>query len=188
MFRTLVIGLFIVLSFAIASAQKTNDAIAKQIKQLKVEKSVTLSFDGNSSKVMAIGENFAESEAKAVGIQAMNFGMAFFYAGKDLTTSPETINLTFWVMSKKPKLAAAHAWSYDFADGRSDGKLDLGDAVYAAKPGQNMEYLNFKLTRKDLNRITTNPTAKFHLGTANFTFTPAQITTLKAMLDISDVR
>jgi len=165
-------------------AQKTNDAIAKQIKQLKMEKTVTLSFDGNSSKVMASSDNFSESEAKAAGIQAMNFGMAFFYAGKDLTASPETINLTFWVMSKKPKFAAAHAWSYDFAD----GKFDLGDAVYAAKPGQNMEYLNFKLTRKDLTRVTTNPTAKFHLGGADFTFTTAQINTLKAMLDISDVR
>ncbi|MBK7391783.1 MAG: hypothetical protein IPI64_00600 [Chloracidobacterium sp.] len=164
-----------------AAAQKTNEDIQKQIKSLKAEKQITLTFDGGSTKIMAIADNFADSEAKSAGIQAMNFGMAFNYAGKDLAAPPETINFTFWVMSKKPKFGDAHAWKATIGT----ETLDLGDARYAAKTNENMEYLNFKLTRDDLAKIA-NSTGKIALGTANFTFTASQLTLLRNIIAVSD--
>jgi hypothetical protein len=165
------------------SAQRSNDAIQQQIKSLKAEKQITLTFDGGSTKIMAIGDNFAESEAKSAGIQAMNFGIAYFYPGKELAAPPETINFTFWVMSKKPKFADAHAWKATIGT----ETLDLGDARYAAKPNENMEYLNFKLTREDLTKIASS-TGKITLGTANFTFTASQLTLLRNIIAVSDPR
>ncbi|MBP7415768.1 MAG: hypothetical protein WBC19_11380 [Pyrinomonadaceae bacterium] len=164
-----------------ASAQRSNDAIQKQIKSLKADKQITLTFDGGSTKIMAIADNFADSEAKTAGIQAMNFGMAFNYAGKDLSAPPDTINFTFWVMSKKPKFADAHGWKATIGT----ETLDLGDARYAAKPGENMEYLNFKLKREDLAKIAGS-TGKITLGSSNFTFTASQLSLLKNIIAVSD--
>ncbi len=175
-----VLLLAIVLATALTvCAQKTNDAIQKQIKSLKADKQITLSYDkaSNASKIMATAGNFADSEAKKAGIQAMNFGMAFFYPGQSLAASPDTINLTFWVLTKKPAFAAGHAWTTT--------TLNLGDARYAAKPGENMEYLNFKIARADLSKVAASD-GKIKLGSYNFTFTPEQLQLLKAIIAVSE--
>ena len=172
------------LAFSIASAQKTNDAIAKQIKSLKAEKAITLGYDkgANTSKIMVTGDNFADKEARAAGIQAMNFGMAFFYTGQAISTPPDLINFTFWVLTKKPKFAAAHSWTVTLAK----ETLNFGDARYVARSGENMEYLNFKISRTDLTKIAAETNVKFKLGTAEFTITPAQLATFKNVLAVSD--
>ena len=74
------IAAIILLTFSIIHAQKTNDSISKQIKSLKAEKNITLFYDAasNSSKIMVSADNFDGKEASKAGIQAMNFGMAFF--------------------------------------------------------------------------------------------------------------
>jgi hypothetical protein len=166
-----------------AFAQKTNDAISKQIKSLKADKNLTLTFDGKTSKLMATGESVDQKEASRAGIQAMNFGMAFFYPGQELKAAPQIINLTFWVLSKKPRFAGSNKWAVALGT----GNLDLGDAQYAAKSGSNMEYLNFKVPRADLEMIAAGNGVKFKLGTADFTFTPVQLITLRNFLSISAV-
>lgn len=167
------------LTAAAISAQKTNDTIQKQIKLLKADKQITLSYDkgSNASKVMAVADNFADGEAKKAGIQAMNFGMAFFYTGQSLVAAPDPINLTFWVLTKKPVFASAHAWT--------TSTLSLGDARYAAKTGENMEYLNFRIARADLEKVAASD-GKFKLGGADFTFTAAHLQLLKNLLAISE--
>ena len=178
------IATIILLTISAASAQKTNEAISNQIKSLKADKTIALSYDGgpDTSKIMVTADNFDGKEASNAGIQAMNFGMAFFYQGKVLNASPETINLTFWVLTKKPKFATAHSWTVTLAN----EKLKLGDARYAAKSGDNMEYLNFKISCADLKKIAAESDVRFHLGDADFTFTPAQLTIFKNLLAISD--
>jgi len=173
---------FLLAAALTVSAQKTNDAIQKQIKSLKADKQILLSYDkvSNASKIMATAGNFADSEAKKAGIQAMNFGMAFFYTGQSLAAPPDTINLTFWVLTKKPAFASSHAWTIS--------ALNLGDARYAAKPADNMEYLNFKISRADLARVASSADAKFKLGGKDFTFTPEQIQLLKSVVTISEGR
>lgn len=169
-------------SFSAVSAQKSNDAIAAQIKSLKADKTITLTYDApsNTSKIMVRADNFLDSEANKAGIQAMNFGMAFFYTGTVLQTPPETINLTFWVLTKKPQFAAANKWIVTL----TPDVLDFGDARYAAKPGESMEYLNFKISRAVLAKIAAGTGVKFRLGTADFTFTAAHIAIFKNLLAI----
>jgi hypothetical protein len=166
-----------------SQAQKSNDAIQRQIKTVHAEKSLFLTYDGASSKLMASASNFADSEAKAAGIEAMNFGMAAFYPGQQLTTPPDTINFTFWVLSKKPRFATTGAWEVTLPS----GALALGDYRYAAKPSEKMEYLNFKLKRDDLAKIATSTSpARFHLAGHDFTFTSEQMQLLRNFLAISD--
>ena len=178
----LAVILLVVGSFGVA-AQKSNDSIQKQIRSLHAEKSIFLTYDGSASKLMATASNFADSEAQAAGLQAMNFGMAAFYPGQQLTTPPDTINFTFWVLSKKPRFATTGAWEVTLPS----VALNLGDYRYAAKPGESMEYLNFKLKRDDLAKIaaSTSP-VKFHLAGQNFSFTSEQLQLLRNFLAITD--
>ena len=176
----------IVLSFAVSlfAQSKSNEAIAKQIKDLKAEKTITLSYDeaSKTSKIMVIGENFSKEDAKSAGVDAMNFGMAFFYPGKALAAAPDEINFTFWVLTKKPKFAAAHAWTVTVGG----ETLDLGDARYAARKEENMEYLNFKISRANLEKIAAARDVKFKIGTAEMKFTPGQLQTFANLLKISN--
>ena len=174
----------ILFAFSIAPAQKTNDAIAAQIKSLKAEKSITLSYDAssNASKIFARADNFSDAEAKRAGIQAMNFGMAYIYVGKALAAPPETFDFAFWVLSKNPRFASERAWTVTL----TGETLDLGDARYGAKPREDMEYLNFHVSRDDLGRIAASPSVKFHLGGYDFTFTASQLTIFKNLITITD--
>ncbi len=181
--RQLSITFLLLLLALSASAQRSNDAIQKQIKSLKADKQITLTFDGGSTKIMAISDNFADSETKAAGIQAMNFGMAFNYAGSALSSPPEIIDLAFWVMAKKPVFVMAHGWKATIGT----ETLDLGDARYGAQARENMEYLNFKLKREDLTKIA-NSTGKIILGTSNFTFTASQLALLKNIIAVSEAK
>src|SRR5258706_14550562 len=95
--NTVFSALTILLLALTASAQKTNDAIAKQIKSLKADKSITLTYDeaSNASKIFVRADNFSEAEAKKAGIQWMNFAMAYNYPDKDLDASPDYFELSF---------------------------------------------------------------------------------------------
>lgn len=168
-----------------AISQKSADELSKQIKSLKAEKSIELSFDAgsNTSKVMARSENFDSKEASKAGLQAMNFGMAFFFAGSTLSQTPDSINLTFWVLTKKPQFAGSNKFIVKIGS----EELDLGDARYTARPAEEMEYLNFKIKRDDLVRIAAGTNVKFKLGAADLTFTPAQLTLFRNILAVSDV-
>jgi len=168
---------------AYASAQRSNDSIQKQIRTLKAEKAIYLSYDGSASKLMAIAPNFSDTDTKAAGIMAMNFAMAFFYPGQALSTPPELINFTFWPMSKKPRFAASTGpWQVTLPT----GTLDLGNYRYAAKASENMEYLNFQIKRDDLAKIaaSTEP-VRFTLGKQAFTFTNEQLQLIRNFLSLS---
>ncbi|MFL6374120.1 MAG: hypothetical protein ACJ73D_05580 [Pyrinomonadaceae bacterium] len=167
-------------------AQKSNDAIQKQIKSLHAEKSIYLTYDGNASKLMAYAPNFSDADAKNVGAMAMNFAMATFYPGQTLSTTPESINFTFWPMSKKPRFAdSTGPWQVTLPS----ETLDLGNYRYAAKPSENMEYLNFQIKRTDLAKIATaSAPVKFRLGSYNLSFTQDQLQLLRNFLSILDTK
>ena len=181
--KATLIAAFLLIGVVAVSAQKSNDAVQKQIKSLHAEKSIFLSYDGSASKVMAMASNFDDAEARAAGLQAMNFGMAAFYSGQQIATASDPINFTFWVLSKKPRFATTGAWEVTLPS----GSLALGDYRYSAKPSENMEYLNFKLKRDDLSKIaaSTSP-VKFRLAGQNFTFTQEQLQLLRNFLAVTD--
>lgn len=169
-----------------ATAQKTNDAVIAQLKQLKAEKAITLSYDAKSdtTKLMAVAGNFDDNEAARAGVMAMNFGMAVSYSGKSIVISPDTFSLSFWVMNKKPQFASSNKWTTQL----SKELLDFGDARYSARSAEKMEYLNFKLTRDEVGKIAAEDNVKIKLGGANFTFTPEHVKIFKNLLAVTDSR
>ncbi len=176
------------LIFALALASmstaqgRSSEDIRRQIRELKADKMFTLTYDQGSdaTKLLAVAENLPQKEAEKAGTQAINFATAFTFSGKILKTAPAAINLSFWVMAKKPQFAAAHRWIVT----AGAVTVDLGEARYTAKPADNMEYLNFVVTRDDLKKISAAG-AKFKLGNADFTFTPAQTKLLADLVTIS---
>lgn len=171
------------LLFVSASAQsKSNDAIAKQIKKLNIEKNITVSYDGNTSKVMAVAENFADRDASRVGIRAMNFAMGFFYAGDALKESPDPILLAFWILSKKPRFAGVHSVTI-LVGGET---LVFDNIRYAAKAREDVEYINCKISRSDLAKIINGQDVRVRIGDAEFKFLPPQIRLMSDVLQISD--
>ena len=169
-------------AFAFAQT-KTNDAIEKQIKALKVEKAVSVSYDesGGTSKIFVSGEDFGRTQDNRANLQSFSFGMAFFYAGKTLNAAPDIINLTFWAQSKKPRFAESHNLTI-FNDAET---LDLGDARYVLK-SDKIEYLNFKISRENLIKIAKSTNAKLKIGNAEFQFTPEHLRVFAALVKISD--
>jgi hypothetical protein len=175
----------LVLVSAALSQARTNDAISRQISELRSEKIFTLTHDegGTSSKLLAVAENFSDREAGDAGLMAMNFATGFFYVGNVLERAPERVMLTFWVMSKKPRFAENHEFSV-FA---GDEVIVIGNGRYSAKPRENMEYLNYELTREDLAKIAARSNVRFSLGGREFTFSRQHLKIFADLLVLSSV-
>lgn len=172
-------------SLNLAAQSKSNDAIAGQLRELRAGRSLTLTYDqpSNTSKIMGVADNFANTEADEAGIQAMNFAIGFYYSGDSLTKSPDPMMLTFWVLSKKPRYTVEHDLTI-FGDQEI---MTLGTARYVSKPRMNMEYLNFEISRENLAKIAGRTNVKFRLGDAEFTFTRSQLKLLADILIVSEV-
>ncbi len=171
--------------FSAAQTGKSNETIDKQIKTLKADKNISLSYnaDGGTSKVFAVGEDFGKAQDERAGLRNFNFGMAFFYAGKSLAAAPDAINWTFWAYySKKPRFADAHGLKIT-VDGET---LDLGDARYVVKMNEGREFLNFTVARENIAKIAKGSKATMKIGAAEFTFTSEQMRTLVNLVKISD--
>jgi hypothetical protein len=170
--RLLVVAAVFLFSATSFSQEKSNDDITRQIRFLGVDHvNVTFDASSNMSKLMAVAENFSNRDADSAGVQAINFAMGFFYPGQSLKQAPESVHFTFWILTRKPRFAENHRLTVEL-DGRT---LDLGDARYAAKPAQNMEYLNFDPSRADLAAIGSASKVVFHIGEHTFSALPPQI-------------
>ena len=183
--HSLLIALALLAFVQFGTAQtKSVDAAIAQSKKLRADKSISISYDAasNTSRVMLVADNFPDGEAKRAGILAMNFAAGFFFAGSELGSAPTPIKLTFWVKSKKPRFAEHHGLTL-YAGSEV---IEAGSARYAAKPRQNMEYLNFELDRALLEKIAKQSNVKFKLGDHEFTFTESQLRRIADLLLISD--
>jgi hypothetical protein len=182
MIRTLLLVIIALLIVSSAAAQgRSEDDLKQEMRDLRVDQfSIAYNQEANESKIMAVAKNFDQKEASKAGAQAVNFAASFNFAGRSLAAAPETFNFAFWVLTKKPRFAEEHHWTAT-ADGKS---FDLGDARYVSKPDENIEYLNFVLTREDLKKISS-PGAKFTVGGYQFTVTPAQTKMLSDLYALS---
>lgn len=171
------------LSLNLTAQSKSNDAIVRELRELRVGKELTVTFDqpSNTSKIMGVADNFSNAEADGAGIQAMNFAIGFYYPGDVLQRSPDPIMLTFWVLAKKPRFSTEHDLTI-FGDQEI---MTLGTARYVSKPRINMEYLNFEISRENLAKIAGRTNVKFRLGDEEFTFTRSQLKLLADLLTIS---
>jgi hypothetical protein len=172
-----------VLVFSVAAQSLSNETITSRIRAERAEKMITLTFDpaSKTSKVMAVSDNFVSSETNRAGLLAMNFAIGFFYPGKELKTSPETFLLTFWVLAKKPRFAAGH----DMTAVLPEEMLVIGSGRYVAKPREQLEYLNFEVSRENLTKIATQTETRFKLGDHDFTFTRSQMKLLADLLTVT---
>ena len=168
------------LSIFVSAQAKSNDVISRQIRDVGGERTFSITYDQNSnvSKLMAVTENFSDGDADKIGIQAMNFAVGFMYSGNSLVKAPESVIFTFWVLTKKPRFAANHNLTV--------GNLDLGPARYVSKPRENMEYLNFDITRTNLAKMASDPNAKVRFGEFEIHFTRQQFRTLTQLLNLSE--
>jgi|KBSSwiStaDraftv2_1062776.scaffolds.fasta_scaffold385351_2 hypothetical protein len=168
-----------------ASAQSlTNATIRDRIRIQNAENNISLNYDaaGRTTKIMAVSENFSKDDASRSGVLAMNFAAGIFYPGDSFVKSPESFLLTFWVLSKKPRFGASHAFTVTVRD----EILVIGSARYAAKPREQMEYLNFEISRENLMKIAAQSDVRFQLGDEEFSFTKSQMKLLADLLVITD--
>jgi hypothetical protein len=172
------------LSLNLNAQTKTNTDIEQQMRTLGAEKNIELTFDSgsNMSKLMAVSENFSDAEVSRANVRAMNFAIGFFYPGQTLERAPDPILLTFWVLSKKPQFGADHFMTLFIAD----ETIEIGDSRYVARARDNMEYLNFNLSRDVLMKIAKNSNVRFRLGTAEFKFTSGQLRMIANLMLLSD--
>lgn len=185
MHRLISIGVVFLLVPVLVFAQaKTNETVARQIKNLGAEKTITLTFDdrSNTSKIMAVTDNFSDKDVNPAGVQAMNFAMGFFYPGNVLQKSPDKILLSIWVLTKKPRFAENRKLVVEMGS----KAIDLGDARYAAKARENLEYLNFEITFHDLGSIAASGSVAFRIGAMRFSVTPEQLKVVKNLVRIAD--
>jgi hypothetical protein len=175
-----------ILSLAFAlSAQSSNAQFQARIQQLNAGKTITLTYDATSqtSKIMAVSENFSKDDTSKAGLLAMNFAIGHIYPGDSMVKSPESFLLTFWVMSKKPRFGANHSMTVALRD----EMLVIGSARYAAKPREQMEYLNFEVSRENLSKIANQSDVRIQLGDEEFTLTPSQLKLLADLLVVTEV-
>jgi len=172
------------LTLAVSGQSLTNTLIRDRIRNQNAENSISLNYDaaGKTTKIMAVSENFSKDDAGRSGILAMNFAAGLFYPGDNFVKSPETFMLTFWVLSKKPRFGASHSLTVTVRD----EVLVIGSARYAAKPREQMEYLNFEISRENLMKIAQQSDVRFQLGDEEFTFTKSQMKLLADLLLITD--
>jgi hypothetical protein len=175
----------VVLTLTASAQSLTNDTIRERIRSQNAENGISLSYDTASkmSKIMAVSENFSKDEASRSGILAMNFAAGVFYPGDNYVKPPESFLFTFWVLSKKPRFGANHALTVTV----SDEILVIGGARYTAKPREQMEYLNFEISRENLTKIAAQSDVRFQLGDDEFTFTKSQMKLLADLLLVTDI-
>ena len=168
----------------ISSAQTlSNETITNRIRAERADKTITLTSDpaSKTSKIMAVSDNFVNSEASRAGLLAMNFAIGFYYPGEELKDSPETFQLSFWVLTKKPRFAAGH----DMTVVLPDEMLVIGSGRYVSKPRDEIEYLNFEVSRENLTKIAAQTETRFKLGDHDFTFTRSQMKLLADLLTVT---
>ena len=172
------------LSVSFNAQTKANADIERQLRSLRADKNITLSFDSgsNMTKIMAVAENFSEADASRANLRAMNFAMGFYYTGQELQQAPAQMLLTFWVLSKKPQFGESHAMTIFVAD----ETIEVGDSRYVARARDGMEYLNFNLSRDVLIKVAKNSNVRFRLGKSDFRFTDDQLRMIANLMLLSD--
>ena len=176
----------LLLTLAAAAQPLTNETIQERINSAKAQKAIVLTYDaaGKTTKLGGVSENFSGDDASRSGILAMNLAIGIFYPGNDLVKSPESFLLTFWVLSKKPRFGANHSLTVALRE----EMLVVGSARYVAKPREQMEYLNFEISRENLVKIAGQTDVRIQLGDEQFTFTRSQMKLFADLLQVTEVK
>ena len=185
--KLLLITLFLLSLTTISLAQtKSNDTISNQIKSFKAEKILILNYDNSSNvtQIMAFGEDFGSEQNRANNLSKFSFGMKFVYIGNEIKDVPQSFITTFWAEGKKSSFATAHNLTV-----RVDGEnLEVGEARYFKKSGDDREFLNFNFPREILEKIVNGKNVQMKIGNATFKFTAEHLKLFTGLLAISSVK
>ena len=183
--KILSITLFLLSLTTITLAQtKSNDTISNQIKSFKAEKILVLNYDNasNVTQILAFGEDFGSEQNRANNLSKFSFGMKFVYVGKEITNAPQSFITTFWAEGKKSGFATAHNLTIT-VDGEN---LEVGEARYFKKSGDDREFLNFNFPREILEKIVGGKNVQMNMGNATFKFTAEHLKLFTGLLAISN--
>jgi len=182
--QTFLLLFSIIFLVAFAAAQTNSNAeMNSRIKALNAGKFITLDFNGNTTTIRAVSDNFSDTEAKHSGILAMNFALGLYYPGDKLLKTPDKLLLSFWVLTKNPRFGEHNALSF-----RNNGAVtDLGDSRYSYKDRLDVEYLNFELRPDQLAALMSSDGGKITLGSETFTLTSSQKKIFQDILEITKV-
>lgn len=163
---------------------KSIEAINAQIKSLNAEKSIMLEYDksSNYSKLMLLSDGFGKDQDKKNGLSSFTFGMMYGFNGTELTFTPDVFILTFWAKGKNTHFAESHFWKA-VADGET---IELGDARYARKNGDDREFLNFVVPREKLDKISQGKDVSFTIGNAEYKVSANQLQMFANLLKVSN--
>jgi hypothetical protein len=163
----------------LSAQSRSNDSIRDQINELGAAKHTVVEYNASSNvtTIRAVAENFAEGETKAAGARAMNFAVGMMYVGRELKNASEPFKMAFWVNAQKPVFAQGQPIQI-YA---GEALVEIRDARHIRRDRDNMEYLNFQLTREQLKTIALYENVRVYVGRHSFTFTKSQ---LKLMADL----
>lgn len=180
-----IIFIIFLASILVSAQSKTNAQISAQMKALNAAKNIQIEYDksSNYSKLFMLSDEFANEQSKKNGLSSLTFGMMYGFNGTELTFTPDVFVLTFWARGKNTKFAEAHQWTAT-VDGET---VDLGEARYAHKNGDEREFLNFAVTRENLSKIAQGKDVNFSLGNYQFKFTADQLKQFADFLKISNM-
>jgi len=171
----------IFISASVIAQSNTNAEINSHIKALNAGEFITLTFNGNTTTIRAVSDNFSQTEASRSGIQAMNFALGLYYPGDKLLHTPEKLLLSFWVLTKKPRFGEHNSLSFK----KNGATIDLGNSRYVYKDRLDVEYLNFELRPEQLAALMASDGGKISLGSETFTLTSSQKKIFKDILEIT---
>jgi hypothetical protein len=163
---------------------KSIEAISEQIKTLKAEKQIQLEYDksSNYSKLLLISDGFGGEQNRKNNLSSFTFGMMYGFNGRELTMTPEVFVLTFWAKGKNTHFAESHFWKA-LVDGET---VELGEARYARRNGDDREFLNFVVSRDNLEKISNGKVVSFTIGQAEFNVRSESLRMFANLLTISD--
>lgn len=169
---------------AVSAQTVTNDTVRSRIKARGADRSIELEYDenGRSSRIRAVAENFPDSQSREAGAKAINFAAGLLYPGNELKGN-EPILFTFWILTSGPRFETSHAMTMVAGEKR----IEIGDARYAYRARDSVEYLNFNITRDQLRMMFEEKDLSLIVGGKRFTFTKAQTKLLSDLYQATEV-
>jgi len=182
---TLVLFLLLLVPASFSAQTLSNDAIRNKINELDAAKHIVVEYNAGSNvtTIRAVSDNFAEGETKAAGARAMNFAVGMMYVGKELKNAAEPFKMAFWVNAPKP----AFAQGQPIQIYAGETLAEIRDARHIRRDRDSMEYLNFQLTRAQLENLATHENARVYIGRHLLTFTRSQLKLLADLFIATDL-
>lgn len=180
----LILLLIFFFSTVIFAHSKNINVIQTQIKSLNAGKNISLEYDksSNTARLMLLSDGFGNEQNKKNGLSSFTFGLKYDFSGTELVNPPDVFILTFWAKGKNTHFAESHAWK-----AKIEGEtIEIGEGRFAKKNGDDREFLNFVISRENLEKLAVGKNVTFQIGNAEFNVSAEMLQTFGNFLKISN--